>query len=118
MLGEPCEMAPKSFTLSCSVCRKDGLSRDDVLNLATFLGEQVRQLHLLPLPSMYDPMHSEVMVLTRSVLGNVENGSTRASVDASVEEVPSTSDIPDEWDLFVKTMIKRRKDVSNRLAKW
>ncbi|XXG40438.1 hypothetical protein AAC387_Pa01g1154 [Persea americana] len=97
---------------------RDGLSRDDVLNLATFLGEQVRQLHLLPLPSMYDPMHSEVMVLTKSVLSNVENGSTRASVDASVEEVPSTSDIPDEWDLFVKTMIKRRKDVSNRLAKW
>lgn len=78
----------------------------------------MRHLHLLPLPSMYDPMYSEVMVLTRSVLSNVENCSTETSVDASVEEVSRTLHIPVEWDLFIKTLIKRRKDVSDRLARW
>ncbi|XP_077249906.1 transferases, transferring glycosyl groups isoform X2 [Tasmannia lanceolata] len=82
---------------------RDKLSRDAVLNLASFLGDQLRNLHLLPLPSLHDALCSDVkqkIDLTRTTINNL------------------SFSIPVEWELFIGTIAKRKKDVSDRLAKW
>ncbi|KAL5705165.1 Lysine-specific demethylase jmj21 [Ranunculus cassubicifolius] len=68
---------------------RDTISWSDVLNLASFLGDQMRNLHLLPVPSY-------------------EN------FGGNDEEIG----IPSEWRLFIETLAQRKKDISSRLAKW
>ncbi|XP_068641349.1 lysine-specific demethylase JMJ21 [Aristolochia californica] len=78
---------------------REKLSKDELLNLAAFLGDQLRTLHLLPLPSLSSP------------------GGTHPE-SSSYKAVSGTVSIPDEWVLFVKTMAGRRKDVLTRLSQW
>ncbi|KAL5992533.1 hypothetical protein ACLOJK_013452 [Asimina triloba] len=100
---------------------RDELTWDDFLNLASFLGSQLYNLHILPLPPMCDSTYSVAkneMTLVRPGLGNSEKGSSGPVVSASTEATIEISSIPVEWDLFAKTLIRRRKDISSRLAKW
>ncbi|KAG9451442.1 hypothetical protein H6P81_011407 [Aristolochia fimbriata] len=78
---------------------REKLSKVEYLNLAVFLGDQLRILHLLPLPSFCSP------------------GRTH-SMSSSYKAVSGTVSIPDEWILFVKIMARRRKDVVTRLSQW
>ncbi|XP_042493382.1 F-box protein At1g78280-like isoform X2 [Macadamia integrifolia] len=85
---------------------RDALSWDDVLNLASFLGDQLRKLHLLPLPSLPDSLYSDN-----------EKKMNLSSVN-SILGVSQQSSVPVEWGLFIETLTRKKKDVSSRLAKW
>ncbi|KAK9130103.1 hypothetical protein Sjap_010590 [Stephania japonica] len=87
---------------------RDVISWDDVQNLASFLGEQLRNLHALPVPSFHEFSYE------------------RKTSDAKIPSLKScpkalnggASIIPVEWQLFVETFTKRKKDLSSRLVKW
>ncbi|KAL8030270.1 hypothetical protein ABFX02_14G275400 [Erythranthe guttata] len=86
-------------------CRRDNLSSKDALNLASFLGEQLHNLHLLPVPSP-SPNHSIPMVIgdcTESLQGNGFSKNT---------------DNPAESELFVRILNRRRSNVTKRLSEW
>lgn len=78
---------------------RDTLPRDDVLNLASFLGEQLHNLHILPHPSLNDSIHL-----------SLDNG--------FMDEISDKIGIPAEWEIFIRTLARKRKDVSSRLTKW
>ncbi|KAF6170322.1 hypothetical protein GIB67_043012 [Kingdonia uniflora] len=82
---------------------RETLSWDDALNLASFLGDQMRNLHLLPPPSLRSFPFGKEKIGCNIRLSEVDN-------EASV--------IPAEWGLFIETLNKRKMDVSSRLAKW
>lgn len=79
---------------------------EDTLTLASFLGEQLHNLHLLPLPPCNYSKYSDVGT-------NLEFQYTNSSM-----EVDHLSDLPVEWEAFVGTLIRKKKDVSSRLSKW
>lgn len=88
-------------------CRRDALPRENVLNLAFFLGEQLRNLHLLPYPSM-----------TTSTFSDIKQEINLASTNRLVESDSHQMCMPAEWEFFIKTLIRRKKDVLSRLTKW
>lgn len=91
----------------CCLCRRERLSWEDTLNLASFLGEQLRHLHLLPLPPFNYLIFSDIgkdLELTYT--------------NSCMEVVPSKSNAPAEWEIFVRTLIRKKKDVASRLSKW
>ncbi|XP_043689976.1 F-box protein At1g78280-like [Telopea speciosissima] len=85
---------------------RDALSWDDVLNLASFLGDQLRKLHLLPLPSLPDSIYSD------------NEKKTNLSSMNSILGVTQHSSVPVEWGLFIETLTRKKKDVSSRLVRW
>jgi hypothetical protein len=78
---------------------RDALSWEDTLNLASFLGEQLHNLHILPCPPF-----------SRANFSNIKQD--------FVEEVPYKSDIPPEWEIFIRILSRKRKDVISRLKNW
>ncbi|KAH1065366.1 hypothetical protein J1N35_030353 [Gossypium stocksii] len=81
---------------------------EDVLNLASFLGEQLRSLHMLPYPSF-----------SNSALSDSEQNRWFSSANGmDMEFVSNESDIPVEWKIFVRTLMEKKKNVSGRLSKW
>uniref|UniRef100_A0A7N0UM70 F-box protein n=1 Tax=Kalanchoe fedtschenkoi TaxID=63787 RepID=A0A7N0UM70_KALFE len=73
---------------------RDALSEEDSLELASFLGEQLCNLHLLPCPS---PTLSETCL---------------------DPEFKRKSKVPDEWELSIAALAKKKTDVANRLTLW
>ncbi|OUZ99609.1 F-box domain [Macleaya cordata] len=108
-----CSVWPYIITTRCKgdifAHLRDTLSWDDNLTLASFLGEQLRNLHLLPLP----PLHSFM-----DCNNNQKMGSKPYLVNGSVEADIKRFSIPKEWEVFINTMTKRKKDVSSTLTKW
>ena len=92
------------LTLLGSFFRRDTLSWEDTLRLASFLGEQLHNLHLLPFPS-----------LNASAFPYSEEEINYPCGNGSVTDNLS---IPTEWDFFIRTLTRRKKDVSSRLTKW
>lgn len=72
---------------------------NDALHLASFLGNQLRNLHRLPLPEFY-----------KSYKLSVKNDSLQA--------VHSEINIPVAWELIIMTLNRRRRDVRKRLSVW
>ncbi|KAM0976760.1 hypothetical protein PS2_019360 [Malus domestica] len=85
---------------------RDTISLEDALNLASFLGEQLRNLHLLPRPP-----------LSVSTFSDIEPEIDMPLSNGCMEAVPDKSKIPAEWNIFIRTLM-RKKDVSSRLVKW
>ncbi|XP_002513952.2 F-box protein At1g78280 [Ricinus communis] len=86
---------------------RETLSWEDALNLASFLGEQLCNLHLLPYPPFNKSNFSEI---------EQEMGFTCAN--GSMEELSYKSDIPAECNIFIRTLSKKKKDVISRLRNW
>ncbi|KAK6116151.1 hypothetical protein DH2020_008420 [Rehmannia glutinosa] len=105
--GKSSFMWPYIVTKRCSgrifAELRNTLSSEDVLNLASFLGEQLHNLHLLPVPcpSPHDSVR-EAYIQPSHVNGNAAD-----RIDHS-----------GEWKLFVSTLNRKRKDVLRRLAEW
>eukprot|EP01018_Ginkgo_biloba_P005286 Gb_12446 [translate_table: standard] len=104
---------------------REKLSKDDYFVLASFLGEQVRNLHSLPLPSM---SCSRKQTFTDNsgkldaaqAFNNQEEKNTPTNPHYFGLEDPFYTNccIPPEWQLFIKLMRKRREDVKEHLKKW
>lgn len=86
---------------------RDRLSWEDMLSLASFLGEKLCNLHLLPLPPF-----------DRSIFSDFEQHLELTYSNCHMEAVPNNSNIQVEWEIFIKTLMKKRKDVTSRLSKW
>ncbi|XAR62141.1 hypothetical protein NMG60_11016777 [Bertholletia excelsa] len=76
---------------------RDTLSWEDALNLASFLGEQMRSLHLLPFPS-----------LNASSFADTEKKTECPYVNGFMETV-SNKKIPAEWEFFIRTLSRGRR---------
>lgn len=107
---------------------REKLSKDDYFVLASFLGEQVHNLHSLPLPPM--PSSSKRMKLNNSskldvaqVLGNQREKNTlitslKPNSFVLQETFYGNYCIPEEWQLFIRLMQKCQKDIKEHLKKW
>ncbi|KAI3460046.1 hypothetical protein Pfo_016709 [Paulownia fortunei] len=88
---------------------RDALSSEDALNLASFLGEQLHNLHLLPVPCLF-PNDSIIMVR--------EDFKQPSHVNGFSENAADKIDRPAEWKLFVSILNRKRKNLLSRLAEW
>lgn len=79
---------------------RDTLSKTDILNLASSLGVQMKNIHLLPLP--------QVEPVPKSEENNV-NEMSKSSFNANV---------PPEWKQLVSTLEGRKKNIKKHLANW
>ncbi|KAG2282053.1 hypothetical protein Bca52824_053273 [Brassica carinata] len=70
---------------------RDDLTWSDAQNLASFLGQQLRNLHLLPYPPVTPP---------------------------ELLDVHEELKIPPEWKVFVDALCQKKKDVTSRLENW
>ncbi|AES73073.2 putative transcription factor & chromatin remodeling &Metalloenzymes JmjC family [Medicago truncatula] len=86
---------------------RDRLSWEDKTNLASFLGEQMRHLHLLPHPP-----------LNNSFISDIERELNWSEVNGCIANVNCKSNNAAEWGIFTRILKKKRKDVSSRLTKW
>ncbi|KNA15547.1 hypothetical protein SOVF_097330 [Spinacia oleracea] len=85
---------------------QDSMSWENALDLASFLGEQLHNLHILPLPQLdnlsLESIRKELDLAPRTDL--MANG----SLDSGGAAV---------WELFIHSLI-RKKDVVSHLKKW
>lgn len=86
---------------------RDTLSWEETLSLASFLGEKVRALHSLPYPS-----------LNSSLLANIDDKNEYSCANNSMEAINCRQNIPAEWELFIRTLIRRKNEAASRLTKW
>ncbi|KAJ3700110.1 hypothetical protein LUZ61_003815 [Rhynchospora tenuis] len=89
---------------------REKLSEEDALNLASFLGIQVRLLHQLPLPPG-NKIHFDInqtMLNKRPREFDVEDSG----------DIVEGSHIPSEWKLFADFLIASRRNVRRRLEQW
>ncbi|KAL8487909.1 hypothetical protein ACS0TY_024268 [Phlomoides rotata] len=88
---------------------RDALSLEDTLNLASFLGEQLHNLHLLTVP--HPPTNESIPVVIEDYIQPSHgNGFSR--------NVTDKIDHPTELKLYISILNRKRKDVLRRLAEW
>ncbi|KAK4365163.1 hypothetical protein RND71_016521 [Anisodus tanguticus] len=85
---------------------RDSISWEDALNLASFLGEQMRNLHLVPCPALNDS----------TLLETQQKGVPNAN--GNLEDDEDKICAPGEWNLFLRTLNRKKKDICDRLTKW
>ncbi|KAK4274126.1 hypothetical protein QN277_017404 [Acacia crassicarpa] len=86
---------------------RDRLSREDVANLASFLGEKLCHIHLLPRPP-----------LNILPFSDIEQDSGLPKINGNFASFNYKSSMVAEWEIFIGTLTRRRKDVLSRLTKW
>ncbi|XP_042023312.1 F-box protein At1g78280-like isoform X1 [Salvia splendens] len=88
---------------------RDTLSSEDELNLASFLGKQLHDLHLLPVPrpscNISVPVIGEDYIQPLHCSGLSENVTDKIGHPADLE-------------LFISILNRKRKDVGKRLSQW
>lgn len=116
------------FLFWCSV---DQMTTEDYVALATFLGEQVRLLHALPLPATLlrttwaqkttrlpgrgPPSASETSGISRH--GSLVNGSDKI-IGGSTDAEGVNADVPSEWHYFVGLLRQQRANALERFEDW
>ncbi|CAN8233943.1 unnamed protein product [Cochlearia groenlandica] len=73
---------------------RDDLSWNDAQNLASFLGQQLRNLHQLPYPQVTRPEF------------------------LNANDIHEELNIPPEWRVFVDALRQKKKDVTSRIESW
>ncbi|KAG6510861.1 F-box protein At1g78280-like [Zingiber officinale] len=101
--SEPRNIWPYIVTKRCKgdifANLREGLSMNDALHLASFLGNQLRNLHSLPLPEFCENYRLSIK-------------------NDSLQAVHSEINIPVAWELIIMTLNRRRRDVRKRLSVW
>ncbi|KAH7683481.1 Clavaminate synthase-like protein [Dioscorea alata] len=89
---------------------RDILTRDDVLQLASFLGEKLQTLHNLPLPyySQHDHCLEDKSVTLR------KNDLKKTCLEVNGKH----SAIPPEWELVLASLEKKKEGISKCLMQW
>ncbi|CAI9116257.1 OLC1v1017354C1 [Oldenlandia corymbosa var. corymbosa] len=86
---------------------RNSLSWDDSLRLAEFLGEQLQNLHILPLP----PFNGSNLLV-----GEQRTGLSPGS--GLVDDTEAKISFPPELSIYIRTLNKKKENISSRLAKW
>lgn len=89
---------------------RDILTRDDVLQLASFLGEKLQTLHNLPLPCY--SQHNHCLEDKSVTLSKNDLKKTCLAVNSK------HSAIPPEWELVLASLEKKKEGISKRLMQW
>ncbi|CAN1181872.1 Lysine-specific demethylase JMJ21 [Linum perenne] len=89
---------------------RDEISWEEALNLASFLGQQLRNLHLLPCPPINKVILPETDQKTEFAL---TNGQQVGDTDTSVN-----LDSPVEMEILIKTLYMKKKHVKTQLTTW
>ncbi|CAK9218145.1 unnamed protein product [Sphagnum troendelagicum] len=84
------------------------MTKEDYVNLAFFLGEQLRLLHSLPAPSLPARAHA-VNQLDLAVMAQSHNCRTEKS---------SLCNVPIEWQYFVRFLREQRANAMERFLEW
>ncbi|KAJ8433781.1 hypothetical protein Cgig2_025944 [Carnegiea gigantea] len=92
---------------TCHYSRRESLLFDDALDLASFIGKQLHNLHVLPLPELDSP----VLVDIKEELGFPPGGNFM-EIDSGAGSNST------HWEIFLHTLAIRRKDVVSRLIRW
>ncbi|XP_020257462.1 F-box protein At1g78280 isoform X2 [Asparagus officinalis] len=98
---------------------RDTLPRDDVLHLASFLGEQLRNLHLLPVPPLRYGIKYKINDM--SLIGcpnGLSDVSEKPTANVFKEVSPKGFSIPPEWELIVAALSRRKENLKERLSQW
>ncbi|XP_020092912.1 F-box protein At1g78280 isoform X3 [Ananas comosus] len=82
---------------------RNTLSKDDVLHLASFLGVQLRNLHLLPLPQMLNASESKV--------DHIKSTTEKFSDLTGLKISP-------KWKPVIDILEERKESIRNRLVQW
>lgn len=80
---------------------------EEVSSLASFLGKQLHNLHVLPVTPLTD---STYLHMKKKLEIDHENEFT--------EKLTKTIDLPAEAEVFFTILNRKKKDVSSRLTKW
>lgn len=80
---------------------------EDMLNLASLLGEQLHNLHLLSYP-----------LFKKSTVSDLEVEIGTNSSNSGMEDVLSKPNISAEWEIFIRTLNRKKKDAVSRLTNW
>ncbi|KAJ4826712.1 hypothetical protein Tsubulata_028933 [Turnera subulata] len=86
---------------------RETLSWEETQELASFLGRQLRNLHLLPYPASSKSGFPEVEQEMESVSGN-----------SYLEHTLGVLEIPAEWKIFLRTLSRRINNAGSRLTNW
>jgi len=83
------------------------------------LGEQLRNLHLLPVPPFKDSIQYKVKdkSLTRISNGPVDVPE-KSAINSSVEVISKGVSIPPAWELIITTLNRRKRNLKDRLVQW
>ncbi|KAG8056032.1 hypothetical protein GUJ93_ZPchr0001g31115 [Zizania palustris] len=82
---------------------RDTLSMTEILNLASSLGVQMRNIHRLPLP------HVELEHVSES---------WNANIKAKESSTFNVAHVPPEWKQVVSTLDRRKKNIKKHLSNW
>lgn len=92
---------------------RDFLSKTETFHLASFLGEQLRILHLLPLPNNVTDMPTGGKFCDDSV------GHYKLHAEDSLKDVDSKDfGSKREWELVIEALNRRRNNIEAQLAQW
>lgn len=86
---------------------RDALSWEEVSNLASFLGKQLHDLHVLPVPPLND---SSYLHMKKKLEMGHDND--------IMENISEKTNLPAASKVFFTILNRKKKDVSSRLAKW
>ncbi|XP_020593236.1 F-box protein At1g78280 [Phalaenopsis equestris] len=92
------------------------LSKNEVFHLASFLGEQLRHLHLLPLPNI--ETHLKEISEERNIQ-EYSVGHNKLPVETDLMEADCKGfDTFKKWELLIALLDRRKKNIKNQLAQW
>ena len=83
------------------------MSLENALDFASFLGEQLHNLHVLPLPQ-----------IANFTLANMRKELGLAPSNNLMEIDSLDSDGDAMWEIFLHSLDRRKKDVVSHLTKW
>ncbi|KAM7253241.1 hypothetical protein ACFE04_025859 [Oxalis oulophora] len=85
---------------------RDILPSEDLIKMASSLGEQLCDLHLLP----YLPFTNSN--------SDTDRKHDLISANGHMEDGPINADFSADWNIFIRTLNRKKIDVSSRLTKW
>lgn len=94
---------------------RDMLSKNEAFHLASFLGEKLRHLHLLPLPNI------QTDVKEISVGRNIQEcsvGHYKAAETDLMDVDCKGFDTFRKWELVISALDRRKNKIKNQLAQW
>ncbi|CAA6664381.1 unnamed protein product [Spirodela intermedia] len=97
---------------------RDKLSLDDNLDLASFLGDQLHNLHLLPLPTIAGHSKDNEDDAPRRALNGLNKDSEIFERHFVNDDVVQRNIFSPEWKPFIAAVEQRKKDLHSRLVQW
>ncbi|KAJ6852279.1 F-box protein isoform X1 [Iris pallida] len=98
---------------------RERFSKNDLLHLASFLGVQLRNLHMLPLPPFQNGIESNINNISLEIISDgLVEASNKTADNGSTRLISKGVSVPPEWELVLAVLDGRKKNLKDRLAQW